>query len=417
MKVVLAYSGGLDTSFCIAYLRERYGADVTAVTCNLGQRDDFASVHDRALAYGASSQVLLDLREEFFERFLSMAIRANARYEKAYPLPLFPSRIPDRREGRRRGTSDRAEAIAHGNTGLGNDQFRYDIPARVLSPDLKVIAPVREGSFTRQQEWDFIAERGLPLPPRPADKLYSIADNIWGCFRGHIGDANDPAVSPPDDVFLLVARGDQRRTGNCEVEIEFDRGVPVGFQGERMHGVAVIEQMNALLGSYGCGFVDYVESSVFGTKIRQTVEGPAALALITAHEDLERLTLSRRQLSTKLLIEQRWAEYAFDGLWVDPACRDLEAFIVSSQETVSGKVSLEVAAGGVVPIKRSSSFSLYRPELYTYLDASLDHKSGESFGELWGRGTVVAARVKSDHAAQAATLATADAPSEPDGDH
>lgn len=238
--------------------------------------------------------------------------------------------------------------------------------------DLQVVAPVREGSFTRQDEWNFLAERGLPLPDRPADRLYSVADNMWGCFRGHLADASDPGVRAPDDVYNLVQRNDDGSLPWLRVCIGFEEGVPVSLDGVAYSGPDLLAALNQTLGSAGYGAIDYVESSIYGTKIRQTVEGPAALAVITAHEDLERLTLSRRQLSTKPLLEQRWTEYVFDGLWIDPVCRDIEAFINSTQGTVNGEVTLEVQGAGLNVVSRNSPCSLYREDLYRYDDSALD---------------------------------------------
>ncbi|MEW6679537.1 MAG: argininosuccinate synthase domain-containing protein [bacterium] len=228
MKIVLAYSGGLDTSFCIAYLCEKYQSEVIAVTCDLGQKEDFDKVRNRAYQLGAVEHILLDLKDEFFERFLSMAIKANAKYEKAYPLHSSLQGYLIVEKLVKIARKKEAQAIAHGNTGLGNDQFRYDIPGRIYASDLKVIAPVREGSFTRQAEWDYLAERGLPLPDRLPDKLYSVADNLWGCFRGHIGDANTPDSEPPNDVFFIV----NRKVKECQkkekeyITIQFTEGIP-----------------------------------------------------------------------------------------------------------------------------------------------------------------------------------------------
>ena len=393
--VVLAYSGGLDTSFCIPYLKEQYGFEVVAVTCDIGQEDDFDLARERALALGAKEHVLLDLKQEFFERFLAYAIKANALYEKAYPLhsSMQGYLILEKIVGiaRERG----AKTLAHGNSGLGNDQLRYDIPSRILAPDMKIVAPVRDSSMNRQQEWDYLAERNLPLPNRPSDNLYSVADNLWGTFRGHVGAANEPDIVTPKDVLQLVEH-DPKGDENYSCTIGFECGVPVSLDGKKMPGHAVVSSLNSALGDRGYGAIDYVESSVFGTKIRQTVEGPAALALIHAHEDLERLCLSRRQLSTKSAIETRWAEYVFDGMWGDPACRDIEVFVDSTQSTVTGEVTMARRGMSFMPVARSSPHSLYNPELYSYDESMLDHRSGAAFAEMWGRGTVMAARVRQD---------------------
>jgi argininosuccinate synthase len=393
MKVALAYSGGLDTSFCIAYLCEHYQAEVIAVTCDLGQKEDFGKLRQRALRLGAKEHILLDLKDAFFDRLLSKAIKANARYEKAYPLhsSLQGYLIVEKLVNIAKDMG--ASAIAHGNSGLGNDQFRYDIPARVFASDLEVIAPVREGSFTRQAEWDYLAERNLPLPDRPSDRLYSVADNVWGCFRGHTDDANNPAQAPPSDSFFMVERNESTVTEKETITIGFSEGIPCSIDQKVMSGIEVLNHLNEFLGRKGFGIIDYVESSVFGSKVRQTMEGPGALSIIIAHEDLERLTLTKRQLSTKHMIEQRWAEYVFEGLWVDPVCRDIEAYLDQSQKTVTGEVTLEVRYNSVMPIRRSSPYSLYREDLYDYEDSKLDHASGAAFAELWGRGTVVAATI------------------------
>jgi argininosuccinate synthase len=391
MRVVLAYSGGLDTTFCLRYLQENYEAEVVTVVCDVGQDEDLSVVAERAAEQGSAEHNEIDCREELARDYLFPAVKTNACYEGTYFLhsalhrPLIAKKVVEVAE--RTG----ATAVAHGNTGMGNDQFRYDISFRAYGPELKIMAPVRDGRFTREAEVEYLEERGIPLP-RPKDRPYSIDANLWGYFCGEFPGAEDPGLPTPEEVFERV-----RRRGDApeprRLTIGFEEGVPVSLDGEELDPVALIRAVDELAGDYGYGWTDYVESSVLGAKIRQVVESPAAMTLIAAHQDLERLVLTRRQLAFKRLVEQRWSELVFEGLWIDPLREDLDALIGTSQRVVTGEVTLELRSGHVAPVARTSPFSLYDPELYSYdTESSWEQDKGAVFSELWGMASVVAHR-------------------------
>ena len=389
--VVLAYSGGLDTTFCLRYLQDAYDADVVTVTCNVGQEEDLDDARKRALSLGAIAHEEIDCRAELAEEFLLAAIKANASYDGGYFLhsalhrPLIVRKVAAVAE------KFGATAVAHGNTGMGNDQFRYDISFRAYAPHLEIIAPVRDHRFTRAQEIQYLEDRGVPSP-RPKDSPYSIDANLWGYFCGQFPGADEPDIPTPAGVFSRVRR-EGPYPAPATISISFEQGRPVALDGVPFDLVSIIQQLNTLVGDHGFGWVDYVESAVIGTKIRQVVESPAAMALIMAHADLERLVLTRRELSFKKLVEQRWAELVFEGLWIDPLREDLDTFIASSQRHVTGTVILELRQNSVAPIARTSPFSLYDPALYSYSSESeWEQDKGAHFSELWGMASVAAYR-------------------------
>lgn len=391
MRIVLAYSGGLDTTFCLRYLQEKYDAEVITVVCDVGQEEDLELVAERAAEQGSTEHNEVDCREELARDYLFPAVKANASYDGTYYLhsalhrPLIAKKVVE--VAARTG----ATAVAHGNTGMGNDQFRYDISFRAYGPELEIIAPVRDDRFTREAEVAYLEERGIPLP-RPKDRPYSIDANLWGYFCGEFPGAEDPGLPTPEEVFERVRRRGESPEPK-RVTIGFEEGVPVSLDGEEMDPVALIRTVDALAGDYGYGWIDYVESSVFGTKIRQVVESPAAMTLIAAHQDLERLVLTRRQLAFKRMAEQRWSELVFEGLWIDPLREDLDALIDRSQQIVTGEVTLELRPGHVAPVARTSPFSLYDPELYSYdTESNWEQDKGAVFSELWGMASVVAYR-------------------------
>jgi len=391
MRVVLAYSGGLDTTFCLRYLQEKHKAEVITVVCDVGQDEDLETVAKRAAEQGATEHRQVDCREELARDYLYPAVKANASYEGTYFLHSALHRPLIARKVVEVAASVGATAVAHGNTGMGNDQFRYDISFRAYGPELEIVAPVRDGRFTREAEVRYLEERGIPLP-RPKDRPYSIDANLWGYFCGEFPGAEDPSLPTPEEAFERV-----RRHGDApaprQATLGFEEGVPVSLDGEELDPVALIRAVDHLAGDFGYGWTDYVESSVLGTKIRQVVESPAAMTLIAAHQDLERLVLTRRQLAFKRLAEQRWSELVFEGLWIDPLREDLDSLIDTSQRVVTGEVMLELRPGHVAPIARTSPFSLYDPTLYSYdTESSWEQDKGAVFSELWGMASVVAHR-------------------------
>ena len=393
-KCVLAYSGGLDTSVAIKWIQEHYGFDVIALAIDVGQeRQDLEFVRTKALTIGAAESIVKDVREEYVEEFLSLALKANALYENKYPLlsamsrPIIVKHLVE--EAHRVG----ATYIAHGCTGKGNDQVRFEVGIAALDPDLQIIAPVREWDLkTREQEMDWAAERGIPVPTTK-DNPYSIDDNLWGRAI-ECGVLEDPWVEPPADIYTLTA---DSRGAACDepeyAEISFAQGIPVALDGKPMSFHEIINAMNEQAGKHGFGRIDMIENRLIGVKSREIYEVPGALTLITAHKALEDLCLEREVLHYKLGIEQKWAELVYNGMWFSPLKEALDGFIDTTQKLVTGDVRLRFFKGSCVTVGRRSPYSLYDYNLATYDEAdTFDHKAAKGFIDLWGLPVKVWAR-------------------------
>jgi argininosuccinate synthase len=387
-RVVLAYSGGLDTSVAVRWLMEHEGADVVAVAVDVGQAaerggEDWDAIRTRALAAGAVEAVVIDARHEVAEEFCLPALAANARYEGKYPLVSALSRPVIVRhlvaEARRHG----AGAVAHGCTGKGNDQVRFEVGVRALAPDLGIYAPARVWGLTRDDCVELAAKWDIPITVTK-EKPYSIDDNLWGKAI-ECGAIEDPWAPAPDDVYTLTR---VRETEPVEVVVGFESGVPVALDGERLGAFDLIARIGAVSGARGFGRLDMVENRRVGIKSREVYECPGALALITAHADLEDLTLERDLHHEKARLEPRWAELVYDGLWYSPLKAALDAFMAESQRHVTGEVRLRFAAPGTCTVVgRRSPVALYDHDLATY-DASdtFRHADAEGFVRLWGLG-------------------------------
>ncbi|MCL4079245.1 argininosuccinate synthase [Coriobacteriia bacterium Es71-Z0120] len=391
---VLAYSGGLDTSVAIRWLMENKGVDVVALAVDVGQeRQDLEMVRAKALAIGAVESIVKDVREEFVNDFLAKALRANALYENKYPLlsalsrPIIVKHLVE--EAHRCG----ARYIAHGCTGKGNDQVRFEVGIAALDPDIEVIAPVREWELkTREQEMEYAARYGIPVPTTKSSP-YSIDDNLWGRAI-ECGVLEDPWVEPPADIYTLTA---DSRGGACDepeyVEISFEQGLPVALDGTPMSFHDIIVRMNEIAGKHGFGRIDMIENRLVGVKSREIYEVPGALTLITAHKALEDLCLERELLHYKLGVEQKWAELVYNGMWYSPLKEALDGFIDTTQQLVTGDVRLRFYKGSCVTVGRRSPYSLYDYNLATYDAAdTFDHKAAAGFVQLWGLPTKVWAR-------------------------
>ena len=381
-RIVLAYSGGLDTSVAVKWLQEEMGAEVIALAADVGQGGDFEVIRERALAAGAVEAIVDDCRAEYADEYCGPALVANALYEGKYPLvsslsrPVIAKHLVD--AAREHG----ATAVAHGCTGKGNDQVRFEVSTRALAPDLDVIAPVRSWGMTREDCIEYAAKHDIPLTVSK-DKLYSIDENIWGRAI-ECGVMEDPWVAPPDDVYALTVA---TAIEPVELVIAFERGIPVSVDGQRLSLFEVIERVGGIVGAYGFGRIDMVENRRVGIKSRETYECPAALALIVAHRDLEDITLERDLHHEKARLEPKWAELVYDGLWFSPLKEALDAFIDSSQAHVSGEVRLRCEPGRCYPVGRRSPESLYDYGLATYDAAdSFRHQDAEGFVRLWGLG-------------------------------
>jgi argininosuccinate synthase len=393
-KVVLAYSGGLDTSVAIKWLQENYDLDVIALAIDVGQeRQDLEFVRTKALQIGAVESVVKDVREEYVEEFLAKALCANALYENKYPLLSAMSRPIIVKHLVEEAHKHQAKYIAHGCTGKGNDQVRFEVGISSLDPDLQIIAPVREWELkTREQEMDYAIERGIPVPTTKASP-YSIDDNLWGRAI-ECGVLEDPWVEPPVDIYTLTADARGDACGDPEyAEISFEQGLPVALNGEIASFHEIINAMNDLAGKHGFGRIDMIENRLVGVKSREVYEVPGALTLIQAHKALEDLCLEREVLHYKLGVEQKWAELVYNGLWFSPLKEALDGFVDTTQKLVTGDVRLRFFKGSCVVVGRRSPYSLYDYNLATYDAAdTFDHKAAKGFIDLWGLPTKVWAR-------------------------
>jgi argininosuccinate synthase len=388
-RVVLAYSGGLDTSVAVRWLNKERGYDVVAVAVDVGQESDFVSVKERALAAGAIEAIIVDGRAELAENFALPALQANALYEGKYPLVSALSRpliVGHLVAAARRFD---AQAVAHGCTGKGNDQVRFEVGTRSLAPDLEIVAPAREWGMTREETVDYAEREGVPITASRG-RIYSIDENLWG-RAVECGAIEDPWAAPPDDVYALTR---ETLTSPVEVVVGFVAGVPVSLDGQQLALVELIAKLGAVAGSSGYGRLDLVENRRVGIKSREIYEAPAALALIAAHQDLESLTLERDVAHEKLRLEHRVAELIYDGLWYSPLREALSAFVSSTQRNVTGEVRLRFAPGGGMSIVgRRSPVGLYDYGLATYDAAdTFHHQDAEGYLRIYGLGVETWAR-------------------------
>ncbi len=384
-KVVLAYSGGVDTSVCIPYLKNEWGvAEVITFAADLGQGDELEPIRQKALDSGASKSIVDDLIEPFISEFAFPAIRANGLYEGRYPLstalarPLIARRLVE--IARELG----ADAVAHGCTGKGNDQVRFDVAIGALAPELKVLTPAREWGMSREETIAYGERCGIPAPVSKKSP-YSIDLNLLGRSI-EAGPLEDPDVEPAEEVFAMTSSIEAAPANPEIVEISFEQGNPVAINGIELDPVNVIRKANALAGNHGFGRLDMVENRVVGIKSREIYETPGLLLLIRAHQELESLTLAADVLRTKRQLESQWADLVYQGLWYGPLKEAIDAFINCSQLTVNGKVRLKLHRGNAIVVGRSSSSnSLYVPDMATYGgEDQFDHRAAEGFIYVWG---------------------------------
>ena len=381
-RVVLAYSGGLDTSVAVRWMIENLGVEVICMSADVGQEGTLDGNREKALGAGAIAYEELDLREEFANDYLAPIIKANALYEQQYPLVSALSRpliVKHQVELARRYGAD---GIAHGCTGKGNDQVRFEVSSMALAPDLELVAPVRNWGFTREDSIEYAAQHGIPVGATK-EKLYSIDDNLWGRAI-ECGEMEDPWAEPPVGVWEMTKL---TATDTREITISFERGVPVALDGVAKPLHELIIELNHLVGSYGWGRLDMVENRRVGIKSRETYEAPAGLALMMAHADLESITLERDLQREKFRLEHRYAELVYDGLWFSPLREALDAFVDASQEHVTGDVRLKLQPGRCDVVGRRAPASLYDYGLATYDSADrFRHADSEGFVRIWGLG-------------------------------
>lgn len=390
-RVVLAYSGGLDTSVAIGWIAEETGAEVVAVAVDVGQGgEDMEAVRKRALACGAVEAVVADARDEFADQYCLPALQANALYMDRYPLvsalsrPLIAKHLTAAAEEFGAGT------VSHGCTGKGNDQVRFEVGIGALAPDLKVIAPVRDFAWTREKAIAWAEDRDLPIDVSKKSP-YSIDQNVWG-RAVETGFLEDIWNAPIEDVYSYTQDPTEPRDPE-EIVITFDAGVPVAIDGETVTVLQAIQELNRRAGEHGIGRIDMVEDRLVGIKSREIYEAPGAIALITAHQGLEDVTLDRDLAQYKRTVAQRWAELVYDGLWFSPLKDALDAFIADSQQHVSGEIRMVLHGGRAVVNGRRSEESLYDFDLASY-DAgdSFDQSLAKGFVQLWGLPSKIAAR-------------------------
>ncbi len=382
-RVVLAYSGGLDTSVCIKWLHDNYDAEVITLTIDLGANDrDLQVIQEKALALGARKALVMDARELFVRYFAFPALQAGALYEGGYPLatalgrPLIAKLMVDtaREEG--------ATAVAHGSTGKGNDQVRFDVAVAALAPEMKVIAPVREWHMTREEEIEYAQKHNIPIPITKSSP-YSLDVNLWG--RSIEAGVLENPWTEPADVYEWTRDVKDTPDQPAYIEIGFERGLPVSLDGENMDGVALVERLNALGGEHGVGRTDQVENRLVGIKSREIYEAPAAFILHTAHRAMESLTLTKDSARFKAKVAIEYADLIYNGLWFSALHQDLAAYVASSQRHVTGVVRLKLHKGLCTVVGRQSPVSLYSFNLATYdRGDTFDHNAAVGFIKLWG---------------------------------
>ena len=388
-KVVLAYSGGLDTSVAIGWIKEVTGKDVVAVAADVGQGgEDLAVIQKRALACGASDSIVLDLKDEFANEYCLLALKANALYMNRYPLVSSLSRPLIAKHMVEAAKTYSADTVSHGCTGKGNDQVRFEVSFAALNPDLKVFAPVRDSLMTRDKAIAFAEENNLPIDVNKKSP-YSIDQNVWG-RAVETGFLEDIWNGPIEDIYSYTKNPSDSKTAD-EVLITFESGKPVALDGQKHSMLEIIQLMNQRAGAQGIGRIDMVEDRLVGIKSREVYEAPGAIALITAHQELENVTLEREVARFKRGVEQRWAELVYDGLWFSPLKRALDVFIDEVQTPVSGDIRLKMFAGTAQVTGRKSENSLYRYDLATYdSEDTYDQSWAKGFIEIFGMSTKIA---------------------------
>ena len=382
-KVVLAYSGGLDTSVAIKWLQERYNFDVIAFTVDIGNVADLEAIRQKALDIGAIKALVVDAKKSFINSFVFPALQADAIYEGQYPLatalgrPLIAQLLVEaaKKEG--------ATAIAHGCTGKGNDQVRIDVGVAALAPELKVIAPAREWGMTREQLIEYAQTHNIPVPITTASP-YSIDENLWGRSI-ECGVLENPWNEPPEDAFAWTKSPEETPDEPAYMEVSFDKGIPVSLDSKKLDGVTLVQQIHNLAGERGIGRIDHVENRLVGIKSREIYEAPAAIVLLKAHQALEDLVLAKEQLRFKAKVANEYADLVYNGLWFTGLRQDLAAYVESTQKYVTGTVRVKLFKGNCQIVGRKSPYSLYDYSLATYDKGDVfDQGASPGFIHIWG---------------------------------
>lgn len=394
-KIVLAYSGGLDTSVAIKWLQEKYDYDVIAVAADLGEGKDLDFIKEKALKAGAIKCYVIDVQEKFTNEYILPALKANALYEGVYPLisalsrPLIAKLLVDiaHQEG--------ATTIAHGCTGKGNDQVRFDVSIKTLDHTLKIVAPVREAPMAREEAIEYAKQHNIPLPIT-LDNPFSIDLNLWGrsCECGVL---EDPWTEPPEEAYDWTTPIDETANTPEIIELDFQEGMPIAINGIKIPLLEIVKTLNKKAGEHGIGRIDHIENRLVGIKSREIYEAPAAITLITAHKAIESLCLTRNVIDFKRIIEQKYANLIYEGLWYSPLKDAIEAFVNETQKNVTGTVKLKLYKGQATVIGRKSEKSLYQLNLATYTpEDDFDHKAATGFIKIWGLPLEVYSIVNAD---------------------
>ena len=392
-KAVLAYSGGLDTSVAIKWLREKYNLEIITLTVDIGNVANLEAIRQKALDVGALKALVIDAKEPFVNSFVFPALQADAIYEGQYPLatalgrPLIAQLLVDtaRKEG--------ATTIAHGCTGKGNDQVRFDVSTAALAPELKVIAPAREWGMTREQTIGYAQKHNIPVPITVSSP-YSVDENLWG-RSAECGVLENPWNEAPEDVYMWTKPPAETPDKPDYVEIAFDKGIPVSLNGKKLDGVTLIQRIHELAGKHGVGRIDHVENRLVGIKSREIYEAPAAVVLLQAHQALEGMVLTKEQLRFKSKVAGEYADLTYNGLWFSGLRQDLAAYVESSQRYVTGTVRVKLHKGTCQVVGRKSPYSLYDFSLATYDKGDVfDQSASPGFIHIWGLPVRTQARVQ-----------------------
>lgn len=383
-KIVVAYSGGLDTSVMVKWLSEKYDAEIITVTGNLGQKKDMENLEEKAIKTGASKAYIVDLQDEFIEKYVWKALKAEALYEGDYPLatsigrPLLAKLMVDIAQ------KEHADMIAHGCTGKGNDQVRFEIGIKTLAPEMEILAPLRTWEFkTREDEIDYAVLHNIPISITKA-KPYSIDENLWG-IAVECGELEDTMNAPPEDAFQITKSPMQAKEKPQDVTISFKEGIPTAIEGQNYSGVELVSYLNAIGGEHGIGRIDMIENRVVGIKSREIYEAPAATILLKAHHEMEKLTLDKDTFRYKQHVSHQISNMIYDGIWFSPLFNSLMAFVDSTQQNVTGDIKLQLYKGNITVMSRTSPFSLYTHELATYgTGDTFNHQDSVGFINLMG---------------------------------
>lgn len=382
-KVVLAYSGGVDTSVSVKWIPEHYGMEVVTLTVDIGNVPDLEAIRKKAEALGVKKAIVIDAKNVFVKDYCWPALQADAIYEEEYPLATALGRPLIAKLLAETALKNKAVAISHGCTGKGNDQVRFDVGINTLAPDLKIIAPAREWGMTREQTIQYAQKNGIPIPVTKKSP-YSIDENLWG-RSVECGVLEDPWNEPPEDAFIWTKSPDETPDKPTYIEIEFEQGIPIALDGSKMEGVSLIGRLNQLAGKNGIGRVDHIENRLVGIKSREIYEAPAAVVLLQAHRALEDMTLTRQQLRFKQKVSTEYSDLIYNGLWFSAMHQDLAAYVRSTQRFVTGTVRTKMFKGTSVIVGRRSPYSLYSFKLATYdKEDVFDQNNSVGFIQLWG---------------------------------